>query len=549
MKKAILVFLIILSAGAVVSSSTGEYLIKLPKEDAAKIPPVLLPQVQALQELQSCWIARVGGDLAQALAAQGISLEILDSNLEGKAYFLARVASPADEKILAGLGQARALDGATYLFWAGASEAREVLPESFAVKRLALDRRLQIRARVSSLPLRTPAERAHKQKAEEDALISDLVTQVSKANLSQDIQDLQNFQTRYASTSNCESAGTSLHDYFEAQGLPAEYQSFTFGGKPYTARNIVATLAGKSSPEQEVIVCAHYDSYSNHASTQAPGADDNASGTAAVMETARILAGHSFDFTVKFICFSAEEWGLYGSEYYAVQAAQNDEKIVGVVNLDMISYAPSLPEYLDLYINAESGWLADRFTASANNYAPLTVRTIIDASATWSDHSSFWDQGYSALCGIEDSDNPYYHTVNDTFSTLNMDFAASITRAAVAAAADLAQPTYVVPTPAGLQARSQVSSSLFDSIKTVYLNWNSVSGAISGYNIYRTTTPHSNYRKLNAAPVTDLSYVDQGLSPETTYYYVVTAVDDQGRESNFSQEVRDDENNWSASDL
>ncbi|MCJ7612359.1 MAG: M28 family metallopeptidase, partial [Candidatus Aminicenantes bacterium] len=333
------------------------------------------------------------------------------------------------------------------------------------------------------------------------------------------------------------------------QGLPAEYQSFTFGGKPYTTRNIVATLAGKSSPEQEVIVCAHYDSYSNHASTQAPGADDNASGTAAVMETARILAGHSFDFTVKFICFSAEEWGLYGSEYYAVQAAQNDEKIVGVVNLDMISYAPSLPEYLDLYINAESGWLADRFTASANNYAPLTVRTIIDASATWSDHSSFWDQGYSALCGIEDSDNPYYHTVNDTFSTLNMDFAASITRAAVAAAADLAQPTYVVPTPAGLQARSQVSSSLFDSVKTVYLNWNSVSGAISGYNIYRTTTPHSNYRKLNSAPVTDLSYVDQGLSSETTYYYVVTAVDDQGRESNFSQEVRDDENNWSAFDL
>lgn len=549
MKKAILFFLIVLSAVAIVSSSTGEYLVKLPKEDAAKIPPVLLPQVQALQELQSCWIARVGGDLAQVLAALGISPEILDSNPEGKAYFLVRAASPADKEILAGLGQARALDGATYLFWAGASEAREVLPESFAVKRLALDRRLQIRTRVSSLPLRTPAERVHTQKAEEDALISDLVTQVSKANLSQDIQDLQNFQTRYASTSNCESAGTSLHDYFEAQGLPAEYQSFSFGGNPYTTRNIVATLVGKSSPEQEVIVCAHYDSYSNHPSTQAPGADDNASGTAAVMETARILAGHSFDFTVKFICFSAEEWGLYGSEHYAVQASQNDEKIVGVVNLDMISYAPSLPEYLDLYVNAESEWLADRFTASADHYAPLTVRTIIDASATWSDHSSFWDQGYSALCVIEDSDNPYYHTVNDTFSTLNMDFASAITRAAVAAAADLAQPTYVVPTPSGLQARSQVSSSLFDGIKTVYLNWNSVSGVISGYNIYRTTTPHSDYRKLNSAPVTDPSYVDQGLSSETTYYYVVTAVDDQGRESNFSQEVRDDENNWSASDL
>ena len=543
MKKAFAVMVIILAAASAAAAPGGDHLIRLAKEDAARIPALLRTQLQGLQELQACWVVRVGDGLAQALTGLGFSFEVLDSNPEGKAYFLVRTASPADAAALAGLGEVRPLDGSTALFWAGATEAREVLPETFAVKRLHLGRRLQVRGRESSVPIPLPAGRMRNERAYADDVIPDLVAQVSKSKLGLNIQDLQDFQTRYASTTNCESAGTYLFDYFQSQGLAVEYQSFAFGGKPYTTRNIVATLPGHSSPEQEVIVCAHYDSTSNQPLTLAPGADDNASGTSAVMETARILAGRSFDFTVRFICFSAEEWGLYGSEDYASKAAAAGVDIVGVLNLDMIAYAPTLPETLDLYVNSTSGWLADRFRTAADRYAPLPVQKIVDASATWSDHSPFWDQGYSALCGIEDSDNPYYHKTTDTFSTLNMDFTTSITRAVVAAAADLAQPTYSVPTPTGLRAQSQVSSSLFDSIKTAYLDWDAVSKPVAGYNVYRTTTSHAGYQKLNSSPLADPSYVDRGLDPGTTYYYVVTAVDGEGRESNFSQEVKDDENN------
>ena len=103
-----------------------------------------------------------------------------------------------------------------------------------------------------------------------------------------------------------------------------------------------------------VIVCAHYDSTSTQATTHAPGADDNASGTAAVMEMARVLAGYQFDYTIKFIAFSAEEWGLYGSRHYAQAAKQRGEQIVGVVNLDMIGYVDLEPEDLDIVVDGQS---------------------------------------------------------------------------------------------------------------------------------------------------------------------------------------------------
>jgi hypothetical protein len=372
-----------------------------------------------------------------------------------------------------------------------------------------------------------------------------MVSLVSKANLTKNIQDLQNFQTRYASTTSCENAGTSLFNYFSAlTALQTSYDSFAFGGT-YSSRNIVATLPGKSASDRVVILCAHYDSYSNDRYNLAPGADDNGSGTSAVMEIARIFSSYSFDFTVKFICFSAEEWGLYGSRHYAQAAKAAGEKIIGVINMDMIGYVDAAPEDVDVIVNSASEWLADRYLADAQRYAPLPTLKIISASFRGSDHSAFWDQGYFALCAIEDAGvpNPYYHKTTDTLSTLNMDFATSVTRASLACAADLAQPIATLPAPAGVQARSQVLASLFSSSKTVVLTWQATSGQAVGYNVYRATASHGNYEKANSALLTTTMFVDRLLDAGTTYYYVVTAVDVQGLESNFSAEVRDDANN------
>jgi len=117
-------------------------------------------------------------------------------------------------------------------------------------------------------------------------------------------------------------------------------------------RNIVATKTGLVNPQRQYILCGHYDSISWMPWEEAPGADDNASGVAAVMEIARILKDYHFRSTIKFICFSAEEVGHLGSRHYAEEALREGDQIAGVLNLDMIAYADSLPEDLDVVTNS-----------------------------------------------------------------------------------------------------------------------------------------------------------------------------------------------------
>jgi hypothetical protein len=290
-----------------------------------------------------------------------------------------------------------------------------------------------------------------------------------------------------------------------------------------------------------VIVGAHYDSYSTAASTSAPGADDNASGTAAVMEMARVLSGYSFDFTIRLIAFSAEEWGLYGSRHYAQAARLAGEQIVGVVNLDMIGYADGLPEDLDVIVNRPSEWLGDAFLTTSDRYAPMPLVKVVNASFTYSDHSPFWDQGYAALCGIEDAvvHNPYYHKPTDVFETLDMDFAVASTRAALALVAALAQPYDSPEPPASVSVAAYVNRSLFFTSKAARIAWTPSRSQVSGYNVYRAETRHGAYRRINSAPVTSAAFTDRFLNLDATYYYVITSVDAGGKESNYSEEVSD----------
>jgi len=526
------------------SPSSDVVLVQLDKLQAAKLSPDLLADIKGLQELQSSWIAEIPRSLLTTLSGRGVACGVLDEAPAGKAYFLVFTPQPGQADILKKFGNAIVLEERTCLFWSGAEEARDILPSYFEIKRLSLEDGIPLSFEKIRPKGRLP-ERLEIPRAAADPLISQMVSQVSKANLTNYISNLQNFQTRYASTANCESSGTYLYNYFTQLGLACEYDPFSFSQSGYSSRNVVATILGKTSPDREVIICAHYDSYSNQKMTLAPGADDNGSGTAAVMEIARIFAGQAFDFTLKFICFSAEEWGLYGSQHYARTAKNQGEKIIGVINMDMVAFTDRLPPDLEVYVNSRSEWLAGRYIQAANTYAPLRMEEVIDASADWSDHSSFWDEDYSALCSIEEASdrNPYYHKTTDTLDKLNMDFAVSVTKASLAAAAELAQPIGTLAAPTGLQAHSQISSSLFSSIKTVYLGWNVSPGSINGYNIYRSTTSHSGYHKVNSALVSQTSFVDRYLSPDVFYYYVVTAVDAQGRESNYSTEVRDDEDN------
>ena len=520
-------------------------LIKIDRESCRDFQRWKIPGICLIQELSSGWIAYSPESSLSRLEGKGGIFEVLDTGTAGKAYYLVSVRSSDQLTALKQAGSVRLLEDRVFLFWGAEKEPREVLSSDLRIKRLPETAAGDSRIRVA-LPERL-SRCGGRELSGFSPDIGEMVARVSPTNLLTQIENLQNFRTRYASTANAEASGTFIGDYFRGLGISCEYDPFVFRDI-YRSRNIVATLPGKIAPEYTLIVCAHYDSYSNQPLVLAPGADDNGSGTAAVMEIGRILNLYPFNFTVKLICFSAEEWGLYGSAHYASEARKNGEKIFAVLNLDMIAYADRLPEDLDIVANSDSEWLADRFMAAVRTYAPLSVAESINPSFAWSDHSSFWDQGFSALCGIEDVilNNPYYHKTTDTADQLNIDFALAVTKAVLVAAADLAEPVSAPPAPTGLTARSQINSSLFSSTKTAFLSWQTSPGPIRGYNLYRTTTPHSQYQKINSAPLAPLAkpaYIDHFLKPDSSYFYAVTAVSEENRESNFSQEVRDDEYN------
>ena len=118
-------------------------------------------------------------------------------------------------------------------------------------------------------------------------------------------------------------AADYIEQKLEYYGLDVYNQSFSSSG-----RNVYGILPGTEFPNQSWMICAHYDDMPS--GSTAPGADDNASGTAAVLEAARVLSQESFPYTIIFALWDEEEQGLVGSDYYANQASANGDSILGV---------------------------------------------------------------------------------------------------------------------------------------------------------------------------------------------------------------------------
>lgn len=493
-------------------------------------------QLDVRQELESCYLAMASREDLSYLRKSGARFSVLERFAQGRRYFLFPAEGEKKLSFFLDRGKLYKIEPATILFSTDDHRPESFLPPDLARKPLPDQ---------SILPYLKPAILTWQERVAgeaRDPIIADIVFQVQESNLMAYVQTLQNFGTRFASTAACEAAGEYIYNYFSSLGLDrTSYQTFSFGSG-YVSRNIIAEKRGRTYPDDWIILCGHYDSTSGSEtrSYNAPGADDNASGTAAVMEAARVLASRDFDFSIIFVAFSAEEWGLYGSRALASAARQAGRRIVAVINLDMIAYADAMPEDLDLVVNNYSQWVAERLRNAASTYAGLSSRKIIDASFTYSDHAPFWDNGYAAVLGIEDVPikNPFYHTTNDRIETLNFTFFRQAVGSAVALSGELAQPIRAgyPRTPAGLQAQVSVYSSLFNVLKNVRLTWEGQSDAI-GFNIYRSSISHLDYVRVNAALIQGNSFVDRGIEPRSYYYYTVRAVSAGGLESNSSREI------------
>lgn len=272
-----------------------------------------------------------------------------------------------------------------------------------------------------------------------DPRIVDMVAQVDKDNLQATVQDLQDMGERKAG-SGAFVAETYLVDAFNAiGGLTVTTHHFSSS----YSDNVIAELPGAVDPSVTYIVGAHYDSISY--SGPAPGADDNASGTASVVEIARILSQHPFKYTLRFVCFNAEELGLIGSEAYCDLLVSQGENVAAYINLDMNAYRnPNDPYDVDFVTNYSSSSLISYCSEMFAAYVPSLGITQGPLSGGTSDHQSFTQHGYTACFPFEDLDHysPYIHTPDDVIGTSANDFILSemITKGVLASLATLASP-------------------------------------------------------------------------------------------------------------
>jgi hypothetical protein len=247
---------------------------------------------------------------------------------------------------------------------------------------------------------------------------------------------------RYTNTSSILAARDWIAQQLAAlPGVTVTTPSFevTYGWTA-TAYNVIGTLPGTTQPDDWYIVGGHYDSTSQAPYTAAPGAEDNASGCAGVLEMARIFTLHPPPATMLFICYSGEEQGLWGSEDHAgdLVAAGDASKVRAMLDMDMIGYEGD--GVLDCLLETDA-WAQDVLQPFVDAAAQVTSLVISTSTfAFGSDHVPYLDNGMPALLTIENDWDIYpdYHRTTDLPANLTLEMGRQILRMNVAALAAMA---------------------------------------------------------------------------------------------------------------
>jgi Zn-dependent M28 family amino/carboxypeptidase len=242
---------------------------------------------------------------------------------------------------------------------------------------------------------------------------------------------------------------TAVENYLAAQ---LESIGYCVDRQPFEAlegtyRNIVGTRHPSSgpSPHPALLIGAHYDTVRG-----SPGADDNASALAVLLEAARALATVPLARTIRFVAFGLEEQGLLGSSAYVAALRQQRETLVGAIILECVGYArseeatqripPGLPvavptvgNFLAIVGNEASRTLTMAVQQAMGAHVPVVPLIVpgngeILPDTRRSDHVAFWERGFPAVMLTDTADfrNPHYHQSSDTLDTLNLEFMSQV---------------------------------------------------------------------------------------------------------------------------
>jgi Peptidase family M28 len=201
---------------------------------------------------------------------------------------------------------------------------------------------------------------------------SEIVEIISRDNIYATLEELTSLPARTAYAGQ-QAALEMLEARLESYDV--DYDLHTYDWQDHTWSNIEITIPGEDLADEIILAGGHYDSTSFFGA--APGADDNGSGTAAIVEIARHLSKCNFRRTIKLVLFSNEEKGLIGSEYYARDAVNNGDDIKGMLALDTIGFGPADE---DLNVNTKTGmeWLANMVKEASDNEVGLPVVVEVD---------------------------------------------------------------------------------------------------------------------------------------------------------------------------
>jgi len=404
-----------------------------------------LPLYEQLYSAESQPYLLAAADLLaiQALTGQGFVVTILDPQIASSGYTLLYGSASNLEK---------AGSAADLLLVEGSfGLARGTVEQNGVLAALGLDLTpLVERPRI--VPPAQPRTAAMPAAITPSTLVQEMVSQLKSSDLYDLVGGLSGehpvqvdgqpytILTRYTyTTTPLNKATRYAYERFQSLGLTTWYDYYPIAG--YEKRNVLAQQVGLTHPERIVLLTAHLDSTSfvnGSPNNYAPGADDNASGSAALLRIAEILSQYGFGCTLRYALFTGEEQGMIGSQAYAADVFSAREDVRGVLNIDMLGYStPASTPRFELHTrpgNSGDLTIANLFKDAVQAYGLALTPRIMQDGKTFSDHSSFWYYNYPAILAIEDWDDhtPFYHQTGDKLETLNFAYYTEFAKAALA---------------------------------------------------------------------------------------------------------------------
>ena len=262
-------------------------------------------------------------------------------------------------------------------------------------------------------------------------------------NIEEHLQFLIGERNPFTEPDHLEKTRLYITKQFESFNLSVNQEAVDFENS--RSFNVIGKLIGNQSTQKPFVLAAHYDTKPG-----TPGADDNASAVAALLEIARCLADHPFHTPIIFTAFTLEEYGFIGSRHFIKKAATRNETFSGMISLEMLGYKNSAPQsqtyppYVDtekypdsgdfiaVVGNEPSAQLTQSLAKGMKQHVPsLKVETLVVPETgenfievRLSDHAPFWDAGIPAVMVTDTAffRNPHYHQPSDTLETLDMEF-------------------------------------------------------------------------------------------------------------------------------